>query len=106
MQSGSVHTIPGLAGRSERGYTRLLPSPAADVIAMIAESGAVHLAAAKCAPLPPRTFSNLLCSHLALISSISPPPSARRTLRHGPHPLPHAAPLPTLPPTLVPSSLL
>lgn len=46
LHSGSVRTLPGLQGRSERGFTHILPSPAADVIAMVAESGAVHLVSA------------------------------------------------------------
>ena len=47
LNSGSVHTIPGLAGRSDRGYTHILPSPSADVLAMVSSDGAVHLVSAK-----------------------------------------------------------
>ena len=37
----------GLAGRSDRAFNTILPSPAGDVIAMVAENGAVHLLAAR-----------------------------------------------------------
>lgn len=46
LQTGSLHTLPGLVGRNERGFTMIQPSPAADVIAVVAESGAVHLLSA------------------------------------------------------------
>ena len=46
LHSGSVRTLPGLHGRSEHGFTHIVPSPAADVLAMVSESGAVHLLSA------------------------------------------------------------
>lgn len=41
-----MHTLPGLAGRTDRGFSLVLPSPAADVIAMVGEGGALHLVSA------------------------------------------------------------
>lgn len=46
LHSGSVHTLPGLQGRTDKGFNLIAPSPAGDVIAMIGESGAVHLVSA------------------------------------------------------------
>ena len=46
LNMGSVHTLPGLHGRTERAFSLILPSPAGDVIAMVGESGAVHLVSA------------------------------------------------------------
>ena len=43
LHSGTVQTVPGIAGRTDKAFTSVLPCPAGGVIAMIAQSGAVLL---------------------------------------------------------------
>ena len=46
MHTGSVHTLAGLMGRTEKGFSLVRASPAADVICLVGESGAIHLVSA------------------------------------------------------------
>ena len=46
LHSGTVSTIPGVAGRNDKAFARVLPCPAGGVVAMVAESGAVLLLSA------------------------------------------------------------
>jgi len=43
LHSGAVQSIPGLAGRTDKAFTSVLPCPTGGVVAMIADSGAVLL---------------------------------------------------------------
>ena len=43
LHSGSVQSIPGLAGRTDKAFRAVLPCPTGGVVAMLAESGAILL---------------------------------------------------------------